>query len=106
VWSSKAAERGSAAVLAPVMEMLGRDWSLLGLVVRVVELDEVGELESEELYIVHILFLQKVYIEKCNIRQTHARKVNFILALILLINTLQISCLTPHHRPANGFLLP
>jgi hypothetical protein len=64
VWSSKAAERGSAVVLAPVMESLGRDWSLLGLLVRVVELNEVGELESEEIYIVHILFSAKYFHKK------------------------------------------
>jgi hypothetical protein len=37
-------ERGTAAVLAPVMERLGSDWSLLSLLVRVAELDKVGEL--------------------------------------------------------------
>jgi hypothetical protein len=45
VWSLKAIERGTAAVLAPVMEGQGRDRYPLKLLERVVELDKVGELE-------------------------------------------------------------
>jgi hypothetical protein len=99
VWSSKAAERGTAAVLAPVMERLGSDWSLLSLPVRVVELDKVGERESEELYIVHILFLQKVSIKKCNIDSCKKGKFNscshtrYKYSPTLMFDTALLSCL-------------
>jgi hypothetical protein len=44
VWSPKATERGTDAVLAPMMERHGRDRSPLELLERVVELYKAGEL--------------------------------------------------------------